>query len=405
MTREQEEKIMEYYISEKIRSVDGEMVENILGASADPQTISLAGGNPAPELFPNEKLAELAREILMEEPIKALQYSVPAGSPELRRALLERMARKEGIGKAFDRCLIMSGGQQGVELVTKTLVDPGDVVLVEEPSYLGALNIFRSHNAKLAGVALDEHGIIPEALEQCLRQYPKARFLYTIPTFQNPSGTTLPLHRRQQIYTIAKRHGLLILEDNPYGELRFSGEHVPTLKSLDTEGLVIYCSSFSKILAPGLRLGYLILPGALEKRVLVAKQCSDVHTPMLVQLMALHFMQRYDLDAMIGEMCRVYRHKCQVMLEAMEEYLPKWVTWVKPRGGLFIWCDLGPGHDALEISRICAKEKVAFVPGNVFMTDLSKPCSAFRLNYSTMSDQRIREGIAILGKVLYGLEA
>lgn len=395
---------MNYYISKKIRAVDGDAIERILSASADPQTISLAGGNPAPELFPNEKLAELAYEILKEEPVKALQYNVTGGNPALREALMARAARKEGIGRAFDRCMIVTGGQQGVELVTKTLVDPEDVVLVEEPSYVGALNIFRSHNAKLVGIATDEDGLIPEALEQALQQHEKVRFLYTIPTFQNPAGTTLPLRRRQAIYDIAKRYGLLIVEDNPYGELRFRGEYVPTLKSLDTEGLVIYCSSFSKILAPGLRLGYLILPEALYAKVMVAKQCSDVHTPMLTQLMALRFMERFDLDAMIETMRQTYQHKCQVMLDAMKECFPDWVTWVEPQGGLFIWCDLGAGHDALEVSQICAKEKVAFVPGNVFMTDLDKPCSALRLNYSTMSDARIREGIAILGRVLHSLK-
>ncbi len=394
---------MNYSISKKISAVDGDATNRILSAAADPQTISLAGGNPAPELFPHEKLADLAREILLEEPVKALQYNVSGGYPALCQALMERAARKEDIGQSFDRCLVVSGGQQGIDLITKTLVDPGDVVLVEEPSFLGALNTFRSYNAKLVGIPTDDRGLIPEALEKALQQHSQVRFLYTIPTFQNPSGTTLPLERRQQIYEIAKRHGLLILEDNPYGELRFEGEAVPTIKSMDTEGLVIYCSSFSKILAPGLRLGYLILPEALAGKVLVAKQCADVHTPMLIQLLALRFMERYDMDAMIDEMCRVYQHKCQVMLDAMEACFPKWVTWVRPQGGLFIWCDLGEGHDALEVSRICAKEKVAFVPGNVFMTDMDKPCSALRLNYSTMNDDRIREGIAILGRVLHEL--
>lgn len=395
---------MNYYISEKISAVDGDATSRILGAAADPQTISLAGGNPAPELFPHVQLAELAREILLNEPIQALQYNVAAGHPALRRALMERMAKKEGIGQLFDRCVITSGGQQGLDLVTKTLTDPGDVVLVEEPSFLGALNTFRSYNTKVVGIPTDEQGLIPEALEYAIQKNSKARFLYTIPTFQNPSGTTLPLERRQQIYDIAKRYGLLILEDNPYGELRFGGDPVPTIKSMDSEGLVLYCSSFSKILAPGLRLGYLILPEALADKVLVAKQCADVHTPMLTQLLALRFMERYDMDAMIGELCKAYRHKCQVMLDAMETCFPKWVTWVKPQGGLFVWCDLGEGRDALEVSQICARKKVAFVPGNVFMTDMDKPCSALRLNYSTMSDERIREGIAILGKVLHELK-
>lgn len=394
---------MNYHISDKIQAVDGDAIEAILSAGADPKTISLAGGNPAPELFPNEELAALAQKILLEEPVLALQYNVTGGYPPLREALLRRMAEKESIGREYDDCMILSGGQQGIDLVTKTLTNPGDVVLVEEPSYIGALNIFRSHNVKLVGVPMEGDGMKLEALEDILAHTQRVRLLYTIPTFQNPSGTTMPLEKRKRLYEIAKTHGLVILEDNPYGELTFDGKRTPTLKSLDTQGLVIYCSSFSKILSPGLRLGYLVAHRDVLKKVLIAKQCADVHTPMLTQLLAYRYMQTYDLDALIEKMRLLYRHKCQVMLEAMETCFPKWVTWIEPKGGLFIWCDLHGGRDALEVSRLCAKSHVAFVPGNVFMTELEKPCSALRLNYSTMPDDRIREGVAILGRVLNSL--
>ena len=395
---------MNYYISDKIRAVDGEAINRLFRASADPTCICLAAGNPSPELFPSEQLADLAQEILRENPVLALQYNMTAGYTPFREAIMARAKRVEGIGQPFDQCVVTCGGQQGADIIAKIAAEPGDVVLVEEPSYVGTLNTFRSHGLKLVGVPTDENGLIPEGLEKVLQETDRVRFLYTIPTFQNPAGTTVPVERRKQIYEIAKRYNLLILEDNPYGELRFHGEWVPTFKSMDTEGLVVYVSSFSKILAPGLRLGYLILHETLAERAIVAKQCSDVHTPMLIQLMAMRFMERYDMDAMIKEMSAMYKHKCQVMIDAMKECFPEWVTWVEPQGGLFVWCDLGEGFDAYEVSEICAKQKVAFVPGNAFMTDMSKPCSNFRLNFSTMSDEKIREGVAILGRALHGLK-
>lgn len=395
---------MNYHISDKIKAVDGDAIEAIFRAGADPNVISLAGGNPAPELFPGAEMAQLAQEILWQDPVLALQYHVTAGYQPLREALQRRLKEKEGIGQAFDRCIILSGGQQGIDLIAKTLLNPGDTVLVEEPSYLGALNIFRAHSATLRGIPMEADGMDLDALERTLESTENVRLLYTIPTFQNPAGATMSLEKRKRLYALSKKYQLVILEDNPYGELAFDGIRPPTLKSLDTQGLVIYCGSFSKILSPGLRLGYLVAHEDLLNKVLVAKQCADVHTPMLTQLLAYRYMEQYGLDAGIEQMRKLYRHRCQVMLDAMKEYLPSYVTYVPPRGGLFIWCDLHGGRDALEVSRVCAKNNVAFVPGNVFMTDLNQPCSALRLNYSTMSDERIRAGIEILGRVLKTLE-
>lgn len=389
---------MEYTVSNRMSEIRGSAIREIFKYAADPEVISLAGGNPAPELFPNEELAAIAEEMLREKPVLALQYGVTEGYAPLREAIKARMKKVEGIGGENDDLLIMSGGQQGIELTTKCVVNEGDTVLVEEPSFIGALNAFRSYGAHLVGVPMTEGGIDPEALEKAIEENENVKLLYVIPTFQNPTGTTMSIERRHQVYEIAKKHGILIIEDNPYGELTFDGVKTPTIKSFDTEGIVVYCGSFSKILAPGLRLGFMVADKSITSKVTIAKQVSDVHTAMLPQLLAYEFLQRHDIDALIVKMRANYAHKCQTMLDAMERYFPKDVTFTRPGGGLFIWCDLGHGIDTLPLSKECAKRKVVFVPGNTFMVDIDKPCSCLRLNYSTMSDEKIVEGIRRLGE-------
>lgn len=390
---------MEYRISDRMAPMQGSAIREIFKYAADPSVISLAGGNPAPELFPAEALAEIAGEVLREQPVTALQYGITEGYGPLKEAVWERLKRVEKIGAPDDALLIVSGGQQGIELMTKVLVNEGDVVLVEEPSFIGATNAFRSYGAKLVGVPVESDGIDVAALEAAVRQNKNVRFLYTIPTFQNPMGVTMSVEKRRAVYELAKKYGFLILEDNPYGDLTFDGTRLPTIKSMDTEGIVMYSGSFSKILAPGLRLGYLCADKALVGKAVIAKQVSDVHTAMLPQLLAAEYLKRYDLDEAILRMRANYAHKCATMLQAIEDFFPAGVTYTRPGGGLFIWCDLGHGLDTLALSKKAIEQKVVYVPGNTFMTDMSKPCSALRLNYSTMSDERIVEGVRRLGKV------
>lgn len=390
---------MEYTISNRMSSLRGSAIREIFKYAADPSVISLAGGNPAPELFPHEALAKIATEVLGEQPITALQYGITEGYIPLREAIKERLKRVENIGRDDDELIVVSGGQQGIELVTKCLVNEGDVVIVEQPSFIGATNAFRSYGAKLVGVNVDNDGMNLEELEKALKENTNVRFIYTIPTFQNPMGVTMSIEKRHKLYEIAKKYGVLILEDNPYGELTFDGTKMPTIKSFDTDEIVIYSGSFSKILAPGLRIGFLCAPKALIQKVVIAKQVSDVHTPMLPQLLATEYMKRYDLDALIAEMRKTYAHKCATMLNAMDEYFPADITYTRPGGGLFIWCDLGHDLDTLELSKEAIKEKVVYVPGNTFMVDMDQKCTSLRLNYSTMSDEKIVEGIRRLGKV------
>ena len=390
---------MEYTISNRMSSLRGSAIREIFKYAADPSVISLAGGNPAPELFPHEALADIAAEVLREQPITALQYGITEGYIPLREAIKARLKRVENIGNENDELIVVSGGQQGIELATKCLVNEGDVVIVELPSFIGATNAFRSYGARLVGVPVQNDGMDLDALEEALKNNKNVRFIYTIPTFQNPMGVTMSIEKRKRLYEIAKKNGVLILEDNPYGELTFDGVKMPTIKSMDTDGIVMYSGSFSKILAPGLRLGFLCAPQPIIQKVVVAKQVSDVHTPMLPQLLATEYMKRYDLDALIAEMRKTYAHKCATMLGAMDEFFPTDITYTRPGGGLFIWCDLGHDLDTLALSKEAIAEKVVYVPGNTFMVDMDKKCTALRLNYSTMSDEKIVEGIRRLGKV------
>ena len=390
---------MDYTISNRMSTLRGSAIREIFKYAADPAVISLAGGNPNPELFPNEALSDIAAEILREQPVTALQYGITEGYTPLREAIRARLARVERIGTDNDDLIVTSGGQQGIELATKCLVNEGDTVIVELPSFIGATNAFRSYGAHLVGVPVQEDGMDLDALEQALAENKNVRFIYTIPTFQNPMGVTMSVEKRQKLYDIAKKNGVLILEDNPYGELTFDRVKTPTIKSMDTEGIVMYSGSFSKTLAPGLRLGFMCAPRPIIQKMVIAKQVSDVHTPMLPQLLATEYMKRYDLDALILQMRENYAHKCKTMLDAMEEYFPSDVTYTRPGGGLFIWCDLGHGLDTFALSKKAIEQKVVYVPGNTFMVDMNTPTSTLRLNYSTMSDEKIVEGIRRLGVV------
>ena len=390
---------MDYRFSDRMSGMRGSAIREIFKFAADPEVISLAGGNPAPELFPNEELADIAAELLRNQPVLSLQYGVTEGYTPLREAVKARLKRVEHIDNADDEVIIVSGGQQGIELSAKALVNEGDTVIVEEPSFIGALNAFRSYNAHLAGVKMDEDGMNIASLEKAVAENKNAKLIYTIPTFQNPMGTTMSLEKRKAVYEIARKNNLIIIEDNPYGDLTFDGTKTPTIKSMDVDGRVIYCGSFSKILAPGLRIGFVCANQAIVQKIVVGKQISDVHTAMLPQLLAYEYMTRFDLDAAIVKMRANYAHKCRTMLDAIARDFPADVTCTRPNGGLFIWCDLGHGVDTQALAATCAANKVVYVPGSTFMVDMDKPSSALRLNYSTMSDERIAEGIRRLGAI------
>ncbi len=390
---------MDFTVSERMSTLKGSAIREMFKAMADPAMISLAGGNPAAELFPNEILAEIASDILKNNPVGALQYGISEGNVALREKIIEFVKERENIEISLDEITIVSGGQQAIELTSKILLNEGDSVIVEAPSFVGGLNAFRSYGANLVGVEVEHDGMNIEKLKEAIKNTPNVKLIYTIPNFQNPSGVTMSIEKRKALYEIARDNGIFIIEDNPYGELTFDGVKLPTIKSMDEAGVVLYSGSFSKILAPGLRLGYLIAPKNFTEKVVLGKQVSDVHTPCLPQLLALEFMNRYDIVELIGKMRDLYKEKCSIMIDAMKKYLPKEITYTVPGGGLFVWCN-APGIDTLKLSRECTEKKVLIVPGNNFATDQSLENSGFRLNFSTMPNDKIVEGVKRLGEVL-----
>lgn len=390
---------MEYRISDNLAALKPSAIREIFKSLTDPSIISFAAGNPSPLSFPAKELAELSADIFASEAAPALQYGITEGYPPLRRAVAERIGCLFGIGRDFDTTIITSGGQQGLELTCRALCNPGDVVLCEDPSFIGALNAFRAAGARTVGVPMHADGIEPTELEAALKANPRTRMLYVIPTFQNPSGITTSAEKRRAIYEIARRYGIIILEDNPYGELRFAGEDILPIKSMDEDGIVVYCSSFSKILSAGMRIGYVCAPEQLVQKMVVAKQCEDVHTNQFFQMLCHRYITERDIDGHVREIRALYRDKCALMLECLDRFMPKEITYTRPEGGLFIWCTLPERIPMNDFVRRAIEKKVAVVPGTTFNCDTEAPSRSFRLNYSTPSDDDIRRGIEILGKV------
>ena len=390
---------MEYIFSDALASLKPSAIREIFKSLSDPSIISFAAGNPSPLSFPSKDLGEIAADIFENHATAALQYSITEGYPALRTAVADRLSRIFGIGRAFDTTIITSGGQQGLELTCRALCNPGDVVLCENPSFIGALNAFRAVGAKTVGIPLHEDGIDPADLEKALAGYPNTKMIYLIPTFQNPAGITTSAEKRRAIYEIARRHSVVILEDNPYGELRFAGTDVPTIKSMDEDGIVVYCSSFSKILSAGMRVGFVCAPDKLVQKMVVAKQCEDVHTNILFQMLCHRYMTEKDMDGHIAGIRALYRDKCNLMLDCLDAHMPKEIHYTRPEGGLFIWCTLPDSIPMNDFVKRAIERKVAVVPGTAFNCDTEAPSQSFRLNYSTPSDEDIRRGIEILGNL------
>ncbi|MBQ7153637.1 MAG: PLP-dependent aminotransferase family protein [Clostridia bacterium] len=398
---------MTYRFSDRIAHIKPSAIREILKAPADADTISFAAGNPAAESFPVREMAEIAADLFANHASAALQYGVSDGYLPLRECIAKRQKEVWNIGKSVsagdkfnDSTIIVSGGTQGIELACKILCNEGESVICENPSFVGALNSFRSTvSARTIGVPLLEDGPDIAELERVLDHTKDAHLLYLIPTFQNPAGLTTSLAKRKAIYEIALRHHVIILEDNPYGELRFSGEEIPTIKSMDTEGIVIYCSSLSKILSAGMRIGFIVAPEDITAKMVVAKQSEDVHSNLFFQMLCHKFMTEYDLDAHIEKIRAIYRRKCGLMLSCLDREVPSWLHYTRPEGGLFIWCTLPASVPMNEFVRACMDVKLRVVPGTTFNCDTEAPSQSFRINYSTPSDSQIEEGCRRLGAV------
>lgn len=390
----------ENFYADRVKPMKGSAIREMFKRMADPEIISLAGGNPAAELFPGEELSKIAGKILMTNPTSALQYGTTDGVPAMKECALSR-AKKVNAVKENDSVIIMTGANQGIDLTAKALINKGDKIIVENPSFIGSLNAFRTYESELVGVEVEDDGMNMEALEEALKSNNNVKMIYTIPTFQNPTGVTMSLDKRKRLIELANKYDVLVLEDNPYGDLRFKGEDIQTLKSLDTEGRVIYAGSFSKILSPGMRLGYLVADEEIISKIEILKQVNDVHTPVLTQLMCVEFMKKYNIDSYIEKNKELYGKKCAVMLEAMEKHFPAGkIKWTVPDGGIFLWCECPALEDISPVVDKALEKKVAIVPGSNFAIDMKAPSNKFRLNYSSATTENIQEGVKRLGEAL-----
>lgn len=391
---------MEYTFSDRMKSLKPSAIREMFKYAADPSVVSLSAGNPAPDAFAAEQIGEICAKIFEERPIEALQYSVTEGYPKLREFAKNYMKENHNIGREFDDVLITSGAQQIMELSTKVLCNEGDIIICEDPSFIGSLNSFRSLGAKLCGVPMDPDGMNMEALEEALKNNKNVRFIYTIPNFQNPTGITMSLEKRKIMYALAKKYGVLIVEDNPYGDLRYTGENIPNIKSFDEDGLVIYSGSFSKVIAPGLRVGYAIAPAEIMKKMVVAKQGEDVHTNILAQMICYEFLTKYDFNENLAMLRELYSRKSALTIELLEKYVvPHGITYQPIDGGLFVWCKLPDRVNMPDFCTCAVKDyKVAIVPGTAFLCDESGMTNCFRINFSTPSDENLKIGIERLGK-------
>lgn len=391
---------MDYIFSDKVSSLRPSVIREILKFTSDPEVISLAAGNPAPEAFPVKEIAGITASLLAENPINALQYSVTEGYTPLRNRLKERMKKADCFDENSDELIITSGAQQANELACKVLLNEGDTLFCEAPSFIGSLNAFKSYNVNLVGIPMEDDGMKLDALEEALRTANKPKLIYIIPNFQNPMGLCTSLEKRKAIYELAKKYGVMILEDNPYGDIRFAGENIPSIKTMDKDGIVIYSRTFSKTLAPGLRVGYVSAPKPVVQKMVVCKQVSDVHTNIMAQMICDEYLKNYDMDAHLEEIRAIYRHKCGLMLDEIDKNFSKKITVTKPEGGLFIWATLPEGSDMMGFCNTAVqKYKVAVVPGTAFLIHETDKTSSFRLNFSTPTDEQLIKGCEILGKL------
>jgi 2-aminoadipate transaminase len=392
--------------AQRTQRMQSSAIRELLKLTERPEMISFAGGLPAPEVFPVPEFQAASQSILAQHGPQALQYSTTEGYRPLREMIARHTARY-GIHVDAENILITSGSQQALDLIGKVFINPGDRLLVEKPTYVGALQAWNAYQAEYITIALDDQGMRTDGLEAALRAGPK--FIYVLPNFHNPAGVTLALERRQHLVALADRYGVPLIEDDPYGQLRYEGEHLPPLVVLDGQlqgregmvysGNVLYLSTFSKTLAPGLRLGWVVAPAEVIKRLVQAKQGADLHTSTLVQMIAFEVAREGFLDRHVRFIRSVYRERRDAMIAALQKHFPATVQWTTPQGGLFLWVTLPEPMDAAAILQAAIAENVAFVPGSSFFADGSGG-NTLRLNFSNANPSRINEGIERLGIVL-----
>ncbi len=397
----------EHRFSQRTQRMKSSAIRELLKVTELPGVISFAGGMPAPEVFPVEEVLEATQRVLKTQGAKALQYGATEGYRPLRE-MIARHASRQGVEISVDNILITTGSQQALDLIGKIFINRGDRILVESPTYLGALQAWNAYGAEYVAVESDEDGMNTDALEEALRFGPK--FIYVLPNFQNPTGVTLSAERRRRLVELAGQFGVPIIEDDPYGQLRFEGQHIPAVEVFDSEmrgpdhgvytGNVIYLSTFSKILAPGFRLAWVVAPPVMIRKLEMAKEGADLNTSTFIQYIAYEVARSGFIEKHVKTLRKVYKERRDVMLGAMDSYFPPGVEWTHPQGGLFLWGTLPDQMNSADVLKAAIEQKVAFVPGTPFYPN-GGGHNTMRLNFSYASKERILEGISRLGRVLY----
>jgi 2-aminoadipate transaminase len=387
----------QHLYAERSAGLSASGIREILKVSGGPDFISLAGGLPAPELFPVDEIRRACEFVLESAPVQALQYGATEGYDPLRAFIAERLGGVWDIQCTADEVLITNGSQQALDLMGRLFVNPGDAVVVEDPSYVAALQAFAGSQARFVVAPTDEDGLRTDALEDLLRRE-RVKFIYLIPTFQNPSGRTLSLERRHHLIELSRRYHVPIVEDDPYGELRFEGDSLPPLRALDQDGGVLYLGTFSKILDPGMRVGWVVAPRPVLDKLVLAKQPIDLHTGMFQQMVTYQVIQDGFLERHVPQLRPLYRERRDALLGALERYFPSGeATWTRPQGGLFVWATLPVGCDALDFFREASVEEVAFVPGESFHPR-GDVRNTLRLNFSNASPRKLEEAVQRLAR-------
>ena len=393
---EGEQKEMKIRFARRMESIHASTIREILKVTEQPDIISFAGGLPAPELFPVAEILSATERVLRETGGQALQYGPTEGFSPLREMFAAEMG-KRGVRCSAEEVLVTTGSQQSLDLLGKIFLDAGDCVLTENPTYLAALQAFQAYEVRFAAVPTDDRGLIPEALPEIIeRERPK--FLYTIPNFQNPTGVTLTAERRRTLYSIAARYGLIVVEDDPYGMLRYAGSAIAPIKSLDTEGIVIYLSTISKTIAPGLRTGWAVTTNEINRKLTIVKQAADLHTSSLDQRIVHRYLSDFDNEAHVERVRKSYGERYSIMDASLKETMPAGFSWTHPEGGMFLWVTCPEGVDTNDLMLEALKRKVLFVPGRDFFPDASGQ-RFMRLNFSNASPEQIRGGIRRLADV------
>lgn len=390
---------MKYRLANRADTLKSSEIRELLKLTEQPDIISFAGGLPAPELFPVADIAKITLRILEEEGRQALQYSTTEGYLPLREIIANQRMKQANVTTTADDIVITAGSQQGLDFCARLFLNDGDYVICEDPSYMGAINVFNMYHVNFLPIQMDDEGMIIEELEKTLAQYPQAKVIYTIPDFQNPTGRTMSVSRRKELAKLAAKYRIPVMEDNPYGELIFEGSRNPAIKSFDEDGWVIYLGSFSKTFCPGYRIGWMCADHELISKFIMLKQSADLQCSTIAQREVAYYLRDMNIDAHIKEIIKVYKERRDLMLDGIKNHFPEGIKYTVPAGGLFTWVELKPEIHAADLLVEALKEKVAFVPGGAFFPN-GGHTNYLRLNYSNMTNERIVDGIKRLGSVL-----